>query len=269
MAPTRRRVTGPATADAPSRAAPHAAPAADDDADDAAERGPCRRCVVTRERLPRERMLRFVVGPDRVVVPDVAGRLPGRGIWLSARRDVLEVARAKGAFARAARAQVTVPPDLLPALVSALERRVADHIGLARRAGQAVSGFTKAREWLDGGRADLVVQATDGSEDECRRLLGGHAGRVPTLRALDAARLGALFGRDHAVHVALSAGRLAETVRVEGDRLAGLRGEWGGARDDERGGGPGADARRAGGGGRTNDAGPVTPRMMKRDQASS
>lgn len=169
-------------------------------------------------------MLRFVVGPDRIVVADLAGRLPGRGLWLSARRDVVELARTKGTFARAARGQVTVPPDLLSALGAALERRVGEHIGLARRAGQAVSGFTKAREWLDDGRAGLVVQAADGSEDECRRLLGGHAGRVKAIRVLDAARLGALFGRDHAVHVALAAGRLAESVRIEADRLSGLRG---------------------------------------------
>ena len=169
--------------------------------------------------------MRFVIGPDRMVVADVAGRLPGRGIWLSARRDVVERACAKGAFARAARGQVTVPPDLLPALMAALERRVGEHIGFARRAGQAVSGFTKAREWLDDGRAGLVVQAADGSEDECRRLLGGHAGRVPSIRVLDSSRLGALFGREQTVHVALSAGRLATGVRVEADRLAGLVGE--------------------------------------------
>src|ERR1700684_2038686 len=93
--------------------------ARDDDAPEP-ETGPLRRCIITRERLPKERMIRFVVGPDRAVVPDLAARLPGRGIWLSASGDVIEAQRGKGdgyrqlarAFARAARGPVLVPPDL-------------------------------------------------------------------------------------------------------------------------------------------------------------
>src|SRR5580658_4442856 len=78
--------------------------------DDAAEAGPLRRCIVRRERLAKERMIRFVVGPDRAVVPDLAARLPGRGIWLSAARDVVETARLRGAFAKAAAARLRCPP---------------------------------------------------------------------------------------------------------------------------------------------------------------
>ena len=168
-------------------------------------------------------MLRFVLGPGRVVVPDLAARLPGRGIWLSARRDVVNTACTRGAFARATRGQVTVPPDLLHSLVAALEGRIGDHLGLARRAGQAVGGFAKAREWLLAGRAALVVQASDGSAEERARLLGGRA--VPVVAPLDAARLGGVFGRDHAVHVALLAGRLADGLRMEAGRLAELMAE--------------------------------------------
>lgn len=191
--------------------------------DDEPERGPLRRCIVTRERLEKGAMVRFVLGPNRVVVPDLAARLPGRGFWLSARRDVLDIACTKGAFARATRGQVTVPSDLLSGLVAALEGRIGDHLGLARRAGQAVSGFTKAREWLAAGRAALLVQASDGSAQERARLLGGRA--VPVVTPLDAARLGGIFGRDHVVHVALLAGRLADGLRMEAERLAGLMAE--------------------------------------------
>ncbi len=139
---------------------------------DEPETGPLRRCVVTRERLAKERMIRFVVGPERQVVPDLAARLPGRGIWLSARGDVIETARTRGAFAKAARGPVTVPPDLLSGLQAALVRRIGEHLGLARRAGQAVAGYSKAREWLDKGSAGLVVQAADGSAEERARFLG-------------------------------------------------------------------------------------------------
>jgi hypothetical protein len=196
----------------------HAADADDDD--DALEQGPLRRCAVTRERLAKERMIRFVVAPDGEVVPDLAARLPGRGIWLSARGDVIETARTRGAFSKAARRPVTVPSDLLSALQMALARRIGEQLGLARRAGQAVAGFSKAREWLAKGTAVLVVQASDGSPEERARFLGGWTG--PVVAPLNAATLGALFGRDHAVHVVLSEGRLAERIAGEAERLAGL-----------------------------------------------
>jgi predicted RNA-binding protein YlxR (DUF448 family) len=197
-------------------------PAADAAAEDEQERGPLRRCIVTRERLPKERMIRFVVGPDRTVVPDLAARLPGRGIWLSARGDVIETARARGGFARAARGMVTVPPDLPALLQAALARRIGEFLGLARRAGQAVCGFQKAREWLISGRAGLVVQASDGSAEERARFLGSHC--VPAIAPLPAASLGAVFGRDHAVHVAVAPGRLAGVIAADAERLAGFSG---------------------------------------------
>jgi uncharacterized protein len=193
------------------------------------ETGPLRRCVVTRERLPKERMIRFVVGPDRTLVPDLNADLPGRGMWLSASKDVLDTARDKGglarAFARAARAPVSVPQDLPVLLQAALVRRIGELLGLTRRAGQSVAGFEKAREWLRSGRARLVLEASDGSEAEQNRLLSGTAGRVVVVSPLPAAELGRMFGRDHVVHIAIAPGRLAERLRIEADRLAGLRGQ--------------------------------------------
>ena len=193
-----------------------------DDGEDEPETGPLRRCVVTRQRLPKERMIRFVIGPDRMVVPDLTAKLPGRGIWLSAVGDVIETARTKGAFAKAARGQVSVPPDLGSGLQVALARRIGETLGLARRAGQAVAGFVKAREWLDAGRAGLIVQARDGSGDERARFLGGRAAGLTVVTPLDGAQLGAIFGREHVVHVVVAPGRLAEVLRVEAERLAGL-----------------------------------------------
>jgi uncharacterized protein len=165
-------------------------------------------------------MVRFVLGPDRVLVADLEGRLPGRGMWLSARGDVLERARARGVFAKAARGPVHVPSDLRATVEDGLRRRVRDLIGFARRAGQAVCGFQKAQQWLRDGRAGLLVQAADGSPGERARLLGGRALTVVT--PLAAAELGAVFGRDHAVHAAVAPGRFAATIAAESGRLAGI-----------------------------------------------
>ena len=185
------------------------------------ETGPLRRCIVTREVQPKERMLRFVLGPSREIVSDIAGKLPGRGMWLSARGDVLETALSRGAFMRAARGQVTLPSDLRARIEDGLRGRVRDLLGLARRAGQAVSGWQAAREWLQAGRAGLLVQAADGSLAE-RARFGGRD--LPAVTPLTAAELGVVFGRDHAVHVVVAPGRLADAIRIEAERLAGFAG---------------------------------------------
>jgi len=183
------------------------------------ERGPLRRCIVTRESAAKERMLRFVLGPGREVVPDLAAKLPGRGMWLSARGDVLERALSRGAFMRAARGSVTLPSDLRARIEDGLRARIRDLLGFARRAGQAVSGWQAGREWLAAGRAGLLVQASDGSLAE-RARFGGRG--LPAVAPLTAAELGVVFGRDHAVHVVVAPGRLAEAIRVEAERLAGF-----------------------------------------------
>ena len=217
----------------------------DEAADEEPEIGPLRRCAVTRERGPKEKMIRFVVGPGRAsggktvgeIVPDISATLPGRGIWLSARADVIETARKRGAFARigskVARGPVVVPPDLLPVLQAGLVRRIGELLGLARRAGQAICGFEKARAWLISGRAGLVMQAADGSAAERARFLSGSAGRIPVVAPLSAAALGAIFGRDPVVHVVVAPGRLAAALAMECERLAGLMGPGVATNDEE------------------------------------
>jgi uncharacterized protein len=244
----RRRVT---TETDPTEADPGKDVDAPDDDEPEPETGPLRRCIVTRERLPKERMIRFVVGPDRRIVPDLTARLPGRGIWLSASKDVLESGGAREdrrqeggrqkekqgdgsqrsmeqrhlarAFARAARGPVVVPSDLSVLLQTALVRRIGECLGLARRAGQAVAGYEKAREALRTGRYRLVLQASDGSEAERSRFLSGFGPDLAIIDPLPGEALGRVFGRDYVVHVAVAPGKLAESLVVEAGRLAGLK----------------------------------------------
>lgn len=187
---------------------------------DEPEKGPLRRCMVTRESLSKEAMIRFVLDPERVVVPDLAGRLPGRGMWLSASTDVLERALKRGAFARAARGMVQLPPDLRLQIEDGLKRRLRDLVGFARRGGQAVCGREAVREWMQSGKAGLLVEASDGSPNERARLVGNRG--FPVVTPLPADMLGGIFGRDHAVHVAIASGRLAKAIQVEATRLDGM-----------------------------------------------
>ncbi|MCW5753039.1 MAG: RNA-binding protein, partial [Alphaproteobacteria bacterium] len=134
---------------------------------------PERRCIATGETKGPGEMVRFVVGPEGGIVPDLAGDLPGRGIWVSARRDCLELAVRKRLFARAARADVTVPPDLADLVERLVARRALDLLGLARRAGQVVAGFEKVRERLAAGRVAVLVQAGDAAPDGRARARSG------------------------------------------------------------------------------------------------
>jgi hypothetical protein len=165
-------------------------------------------------------MLRFVVAPDRTLVFDVGATLPGRGLWLSAASDVVEMALKRGVFSRAAKQTVSVPKDLRDQVEAMLRQRIFELAGLARRGGGAISGFEKAREWLVSGRAGLVLQALDGSVEERARFIGGRD--IPVVTVFTAARLGQVFGREHAVHAVIAAGRLAEKIQIEALRLAGV-----------------------------------------------
>lgn len=196
------------------------------------EDGPERRCIVTGESQPKAGLIRFVVGPDAQVVPDVMGRLPGRGIYVAANREAIAKAATKGLFSRAARQAVKAPDGLAEQVEALLVRRVVELLSLARKAGQAVTGYEKVKEWLVKGQAIALVQASDGSERGKSKL------RPPERRngfigCLTSQEMGLAFGREHAIHGALAAGGLGQRVVEEAARLAGFREQAGGKTADE------------------------------------
>lgn len=188
---------------------------------------PERRCIVTGEVQPKAGLIRFVVSPEGVVVPDLAGKLPGRGIWVTADRAAIEKAAAKGLFARAARTGVTVPESLADLVEAGLARRVVDLISLARKAGLAVAGFEKVKGWLADGKAKILLQASDGSDRGKGKLWTPQGGRW--FGCLTSAELGLAFGRDSVIHGALGAGGLSQRVVEDAAKLSGLRTKDGGS----------------------------------------
>ena len=182
-----------------------------------------RRCIVSGVELPKDQMVRFVVGPDEEIVADIEARLPGRGFWLSAGRDVIHTACAKNLFAKAARAKVKIPADLADRVEGLLARRCLNFVGLARRAGHAVSGFGKVEAWLKSGKpAGVLLAAADGAEDGLAKVRSW-AGRTPVIVTFDADELGQAFARERAVHAIIAPGRLAESLLVDASRLEALR----------------------------------------------
>jgi len=187
---------------------------------------PERRCIVTGDVGPKVGLVRFVLGPDGMIYPDLAEKLPGRGIWVTSERAVLEKAVAKGLFTRAARSQVTLPEGLVDLVEAGLAHRVVELISLSRKTGHAVCGFEKVKGWLADGKARVLFQASDGSERGKGKLWTPEGGRW--FGCLTASELGLAFGRDHAIHGALAAGGLTPRVIREAARLAGMRKQDGG-----------------------------------------
>lgn len=191
-------------------------------ADKHREDGPERRCIASGQVLPKAQLIRFVIGPDDAVVPDIQARLPGRGIWVAADAAQLRKAAEKRLFARAARRPVSVPDDLAARVETLLVDRVVSLIALARKAGQAVAGYERVKSWLASGEAAVLLQASDGSERGKSKLRppeenNGYIG------CLTASEIGLAFGRDSVIHGALSAGGLTTRVVEEANRLSGVR----------------------------------------------
>jgi predicted RNA-binding protein YlxR (DUF448 family) len=170
------------------------------------------------------------VGPNNVLCPDLSKELPGRGLWVSASRADLDHTISKGLFARAAKAQVTVPENLSDLVERLLADRVIASLSLARRSGAVTAGFTKVEALLRQKRPLALLEASDGAQDGRRKLLGlakawknDPAGEIPVVFSLDSAELGLAFGRGSVIHAALEHSGIGTRVMQDVQRLDGFR----------------------------------------------
>ncbi|MCA8902667.1 MAG: RNA-binding protein [Hyphomonas sp.] len=185
-----------------------------------------RQCAVTRERLGKDGLVRFVLSPDGVVTPDIAEKLPGRGVWVTADRAVLAEAVKKNAFARAFKSSVTVPDGLADTVERLLVQRFTGLLGMAKKAGDVVLGYDQVRDALQKRPPGLLLEAADGAEDGrtkvyflAKALYSG----VDVAGALSAAELGMAFGRDRVIHGLVRKGPFAKSLAAAYARLSGFR----------------------------------------------
>lgn len=173
-----------------------------------------RRCIVTGQSADADGLIRFVAGPDDVVVPDLKRNLPGRGCWVTAQRPIVDKAAAKNLFARALRRKVTAPVELGTLVDDLLVSQAAGALAMARKAGALVSGATQVDKAVRSGRARAVLHATEAAPDGVRKLdqarratvhLGGPDAEV--FRLLDAEQMGLAFGSGNVIHAAVLDGR--------------------------------------------------------------
>jgi len=185
-----------------------------------------RRDIVSGQAMDEACLIRFVEGPESLMVPDLARKLPGRGVWVASNRGSVERARRGGLFARALKKQVRTAPDLEDIVEALMVARLLSGLGLARKSGELVMGFEKTQGAILSGKAAILVEASDGAPDGRQKLLGvRHRSPISprTIGVFSSSDLGLALGVENVVHIAFLAGRGVERWAIEVDRLAGFR----------------------------------------------
>ena len=185
-------------------------------------------CAVTGAVTPVADMIRFVVGPNGTVVPDLKRRLPGRGIWITATRPALRKAIDRKAFARGFRRAVQLPSDFVEATEQLIERAALDALAIAYKAGKTAVGFGKADAALTHGQVVGLLHAADAATDGLRKLMAvlrqrTDAETIAVITIFGTAELDLAFGRSNVVHAALLAGPESEAFLARVARLERFR----------------------------------------------
>jgi uncharacterized protein len=179
-----------------------------------------RLCVATRQVRPVGELVRFVIGPDGMVVPDLKRRLPGRGVWITARRHLVAEAVRRRLFGRAFKAEVRVSPELPDELERLLVQSALNALSIAYKAGLVVQGFAKVEAAVAASPLAALVRARDAGEENGRRLASAYGRRTDggaerkIVEAFTSAQLDLALGRLNVVHAALLAGRASEAFLV-------------------------------------------------------
>jgi uncharacterized protein len=196
-------------------------------------REPERTCIVTRTIQSPAEMIRFVLGPDNAVVPDLKRRLPGRGVWVTATRAMVEEAVRRRLFNRAFKsADAKASPTLPEAIEAALRADLRQALALANKAGAVVAGFAKVESAVAEGSVAALIHAHGAGADGRRKLAGALRKRwgeaistIPVVDVLSGDDLDLALGRSNVIHAALIAGAGGEGFLARWRRLQAYRGD--------------------------------------------
>jgi len=186
-----------------------------------------RTCIVTRRRAPPEAMIRFVRAPDGAVAPDIRSRLPGRGVWVTARAECVAEAARKQIFARQLKSGVKAAPELAAEVDRLLEADCLQSLAMANKAGLVVSGYGKVASGLEKDAVTALIEACDGAEDGKRKIdqAARRSGTAPeTVSMFTSAQLDLALGRTNVIHAALKIGGPTDAFLRRCRRLAAYRG---------------------------------------------
>lgn len=201
-----------------------------------------RSCIVSRLAMPSDQLMRFVLDPEGQVVPDLRHRLPGRGVWVTARKEMVAAAEKKRLFSKGFKCEVRVEAGLAGRVETLLEDAAVQALSFARKAGEIVTGFAKVEAAIGRDSVVGIVQAKEAADDG-RAKIGaalrrrfGRTNTVPVIRIFRSEQLDLALGRSNVIHAALLAGRASENVIERVAALARFLGEDGlvGIGDDGR-----------------------------------
>ena len=180
-----------------------------------------RKCIATGQLYSKSELIRFVLGPNSVLYPDLENKLPGRGIWVKADRSAILKAEKNQLFSRAAKQNTECLENLAELVENLIVNRITKLIGLSRKSGQCICGYEKVKDWLKKDIVKVLIQSSDGSSRGKSRL------RTPDDRkfidCLSSKELGKAFGRENITHCALASGGLTQRIVEDAQRLKGLR----------------------------------------------
>ncbi|HUO54591.1 MAG TPA: RNA-binding protein [Rhodoblastus sp.] len=191
---------------------------------------PERTCLVTRAHRAPDELIRFVLGPDHAVVPDLKRKLPGRGVWVGLSKALVAQAVKKQLFARGLKDKAVAAPDLPDLVETLLKRDALQGLALANKAGLIVTGFAKVEAAIAAGALAALVHAADGAPDGKRKLRQALRRRYgeqspPDFNLFAMDEIEAALGRDKVVHLALRAGAAAKVFLASARRYALYRGD--------------------------------------------
>jgi uncharacterized protein len=189
-----------------------------------------RTCIVTRAELPPSDLIRFVPAPDGSVTPDLARKLPGRGVWVTCNAEVLREAIHSKAFAKSLKRKVIVAEDLPLQVEQLMIKRVIEALSLANKAGCLVTGFSKIDAELAHGNLVVLLHGREASADGSGKLdrkwraVAADLGKIPHIvNELTIAQLDLATGKENVVHAGLSAGGATSRFSIEVERLGRYR----------------------------------------------
>lgn len=190
-------------------------------------------CALTRAEKPVSELIRFVLGPDGVLVPDTDAKAEGRGVWISLSRAAVAEAVKRKVFARSLQTEVKLPDDLPGLTELRLQQRYLAALSMARKAGQLTFGATKVRALIETGDLIALITATDAAEDGRSKMVGPLKAlhyaaaeneidgfEVPHFELLSSEQMGLALGLENVIHAALTRGAAAQSAVEKARRLA-------------------------------------------------
>ncbi len=193
------------------------------------EDGPERTCIVTRRKASPDAMVRFVLGPQAEVVPDIRRRLPGRGVWVTASEPLVAEAVKRQSFSRGLKTKARADPALAQSVADLLASDALQSLAMANKAGAVTTGFAKVEAALAAGQVAMLVHAAEAADDGIRKLqavrrrLGQTTTNEASVKLFSGEQLDLALGRTNVIHAALAAGPAGHAFLTRCRRLMNYR----------------------------------------------